>query len=66
MEQQVLNEKQASQLLGVSVQTLRNWRHLRKGPVYIKFGRRVLYSMADLLAYIDQNRVDLGMGKGDS
>jgi len=54
-----MNEKQVSELLGVSVQTLRNWRHLRKGPDYIKMGRAVRYHMDDLQTYIDEKRVNL-------
>ncbi len=39
----VLNERQAAERLGVRVQTMRNWRHLGKGPAYYKIGRTVRY-----------------------
>ncbi len=55
---QSLNEKQAAKLLGVAVQTLRNWRHHRTGPSYIKMGRSVRYQIMDLQDYIDQRRID--------
>lgn len=51
------NEKETAPILGVSVKTLQLWRHQRKGPDYLKLGRRVLYFGPDLLAYIDRSRV---------
>ncbi len=39
-------------------QTLAQWRHLRKGPAYIKVGSRVLYPGADLLAWLNAQRVE--------
>lgn len=49
-----LNESQACQYLGLSIHTLRQWRHLSKGPVYMKVGRAVRYRQADLDAYLEQ------------
>jgi len=53
-----LNEKQTAKVLGIAVQTLRNWRHQRKGPKYIKMGRSVRYQQDDLQEYIDRKRID--------
>jgi len=55
---EVMNEHLAADLLGLSVQTLRNWRHLRKGPAYIKLSRRVLYRRCDLDECLDRHRVN--------
>ena len=55
---QSINEKQAAKFLGVAVQTLRNWRHHRTGPAYIKMGRSVRYQIDDLQSYIDKRRID--------
>nr|WP_319522182.1 helix-turn-helix domain-containing protein [uncultured Desulfosarcina sp.] len=55
---QAMDEKQASKILGVSVQTLRNWRHLRKGPSYMKMGRAVRYNLDDLQDYMEKKRID--------
>jgi len=33
-------------LMRVSEQTLRHWRMQRKGPPFVKFGRRALYPLA--------------------
>ncbi len=39
-------------------QTLAQWRHLKKGPPYIKVGARVLYRGSDLLDWLAKNRVE--------
>lgn len=57
-ENKVVDENKASELLGQAVQTLRNDRHLRKGPPYIKLGRSVRYRVKDLLEYLDRHRID--------
>jgi hypothetical protein len=63
----VLDERQASAFLGLSVHTLRKWRQLRRGPRFVKLpgaerrGRgaagRVLYREPDLLAYLEEMTV---------
>ena len=50
----VINEVEASEKLHVATQTLRNWRHQRKGPPYLKIGRSVRYSLEDLAKYIEE------------
>ena len=56
------NEIQAAAYLGVAVQTLRNWRHLRKGPPYVKLSPgprgRIVYLVEDLQNYLEQCRID--------
>ena len=52
-----LREGETAKVLGVAVQTLRNWRHLRKGPPYIKLGRAIRYRDEDLLAFLERHRV---------
>ena len=52
------NEREAAEILGCTVSTLRKWRLLRKGPVYVKVSRLVRYSEADLAAYLNANRVE--------
>ncbi len=53
-----IREKEAAKKMGVAVQTLRNWRHLRKGPAYIKLGRSVRYRAEDLLDFIEKHKID--------
>ncbi len=52
-----LREGETAKVLGVAVQTLRNWRHLRKGPPYIKLGRAIRYRDEDLVAFLERHRV---------
>jgi hypothetical protein len=48
----------AAVIIGSKPQTLRNWRHLRKGPPYTKRGRMIRYRVKDLLNYMAAGRVD--------
>ena len=50
--------KDAAQYLGLSEQTLRKWATRRTGPAYSKLGGAVRYSLSDLRAFLDANRVD--------
>jgi hypothetical protein len=40
-----------------AIQTLAAWRHKGVGPAYTMSGARILYKGADLLAWLDANRV---------
>jgi predicted DNA-binding transcriptional regulator AlpA len=51
-----LNIEQAADFVGVSRQTLDLWRMDTTGPSYHRVGRRVLYSVADLRAFMDAHR----------
>jgi hypothetical protein len=54
---EILDEKQSAELLGLAVQTLRNWRCTRKGPPYYKIGRSVRYSREALLHYREGKKI---------
>ena len=41
-----------------SKQKLAQWRYQNFGPAWIKIGRKILYTGADLNAYLKANRVD--------
>ena len=51
----VLNNEEAAKLIGVTPKTLRFWRHVGRGPKYIKFGDSkysgVGYEVADIEAW---------------
>ena len=53
-----ITEHEVAERLGLSVATLRAWRHRGKGPRFVRFGRAVRYLMEDLGDYIDGCRVD--------
>ena len=52
-----LNEKQLSEFTGIAVQTLRNWRQLRRGFPYSKVGRAVRYSVTDVEQFMESRKV---------
>ena len=53
----LLNEEQAAQRLNVAVKTLQKWRGVGGGPRFVKLGRCVRYSAADLEDYITTRTV---------
>lgn len=56
-----LNPQDAAEALGVSPATLAEWRKCRIGPAFVRVGAkrgRVLYKVADLEAFLDDNRVE--------
>jgi hypothetical protein len=53
-----VDEHQVARILGKSVQTLRNERHLRKGCPYLKLGRSVRYRIEDVIGYMEKHRID--------
>jgi hypothetical protein len=53
----LLTQQQAADYLGgLSIRTLEKWRVTGEGPPYVKMGRRVLYRLEDLVAWINSRR----------
>jgi hypothetical protein len=50
--------KGAAKYLGVQPMTLAKWRYRRRGPAYYKQHGKIMYSEADLIAFIKASRVD--------
>jgi hypothetical protein len=46
-----LDEQATSDVLGVPVGTLRNWRWRGEGPAFHKFGAAVRYELGELIEY---------------
>ena len=57
------DEYEVARLMGVSIASLRRWRSRREGPRFRKCGRRVLYQLRDVLAYIEALPSAGGAGK---
>jgi predicted DNA-binding transcriptional regulator AlpA len=53
-----VDEKRVTELTGIAIQTLRNWRFQGTGPAYFKIGRSVRYRLSDIISYMDARRVD--------
>jgi phage terminase Nu1 subunit (DNA packaging protein) len=52
---QLINTKEAAEILGRSPATLKRWRYEGIGPDYVEMEGRVSYDVAVLLEYIRQN-----------
>jgi excisionase family DNA binding protein len=57
-EPRFMTTDEVADLLRTSVETVRYWRHIGKGPKSFKLGRRVLYAVEDIEAFITQARVE--------
>ena len=53
-----LTERQVAERLGLSVATLRAWRHRGKGPRYLRLGRSVRYLPSDVDDFVRASAVD--------
>ena len=53
-----LTEREVADLLGLSVATLRAWRHRGQGPRYLRMGRAVRYLPADLETFVRESVVE--------
>jgi hypothetical protein len=53
---ELLSDVAAAKIVHQKRSTLATWRATGKGPVFIKLGRRVFYSRADLDAWIATQR----------
>jgi len=46
--------------------TLRNWRHLGRGPAYCRLGRRIVYRQEDLDKFLEAGRIDPEARRGEA
>ncbi len=50
----LVNDVEAAAILGISLQTLRNWRWRGEGPRYCKLGKRLVrYRRSDIADFIN-------------
>ena len=47
----------ASDLMGVAPQTLARWRCEGGGPPFIRVGRKIMYAVEDITAWMNSRRV---------
>jgi excisionase family DNA binding protein len=55
--------EQVSEIIGLSRDTLAQWRSRKHGIPYLKIGRRVRYDRRDVLEYLQQCRVSVRKGQ---
>ena len=53
-----LTEREVAELLGLSVATLRAWRHRGKGLRFLRLGRSVRYLPSDVADFVRASAVD--------
>jgi len=53
----LINEHEAADMIGLKVGTMRIRRIRKQPPVYFKIGKRVMYDVEELQAYIESGRV---------
>jgi len=52
--EKLLHDFDVSRRLGISINTLRNWRYQGKGPKFVKLEKRsIMYRQCDVDAYIN-------------
>jgi predicted DNA-binding transcriptional regulator AlpA len=51
--QRLLDDATAASYIGVQSATLAAWRHQKKGPKYLKIGRRCAYRLEDIEEWLD-------------
>lgn len=51
-----LTTTEVAEMLRTSPETVRYWRHVKQGPPSFKVGRRVLYAIEDVEAFIAEAR----------
>lgn len=58
-EKTLVDQAAAAEILQVKPHTLTNWRCTKRYPIpYIKIGRCVRYRVSDLLAFVENNRIN--------
>lgn len=50
----LLNTREAGQALRIAEGTLRRWRSERRGPDWIKLGRKIFYDPVELQEYLEK------------
>lgn len=54
----LIDTSATAEYLGVTEQTLANWRYLGRGPRFYRVGQLVKYDRDDLDAWLDENASD--------
>jgi len=52
----MIDVRTLAEYLGVPVSTVYEWRSNRKGPAAYRFGKRVMFAVSDVRAWVEQQR----------
>lgn len=55
MQPVTVSPKDVESLYGIKEQTLANWRAKKRGPQYIKVGKKILYRCSVIERWLDDN-----------
>jgi len=55
--QRYVDEREVSKITGRALPTLRNDRHKNRGIPYVKLGRSVRYSIADVVSFMENHKI---------
>jgi helix-turn-helix protein len=50
------SSQEIAELLGITVECLITWRRARKGPAFIRLGRKIAYDMQDVNSWLVANK----------
>lgn len=53
-KKKLITPEQLAIWLGLSLNTVNQWRYLKRGPRFLKIGKNVRYSEEDVLEWLDQ------------
>ena len=53
-----VTDKELAVILGLKLQTLRNYRSMKKGPPFCKLERSIRYSIADAIEWMQKRRIE--------
>ena len=56
-QERYVTEKKVSNLTGLALSTLRNWRSAGVGLPYVKCGRAVRYSLRDVMDFMEAHKI---------
>ncbi len=55
----LIDEKEVAKILGVKLQTMRNWRYRQVHLPFYKVGRLTKYKESDVLEFIESSKVSV-------
>jgi hypothetical protein len=64
MNYEYIDEREVAQITGRKVPTLRSDRHKGQGIPYRKVGRKVIYRLDEVVAYVESRKIETEDSQG--